>query len=49
MEKTATVINEFGSITGDDITKIFEDLGKKDIIQSIGVTDIYESIISMKD
>lgn len=49
MEKTATAINEFGSITGDDITKIFEDLGKKDIIQSIGVMDIYENIINMKE
>jgi cell division protease FtsH len=49
MKKTAKAINEFGSITGDDITKIFEDSGKKEIIQSIDIQDIYENIMNIQE
>jgi cell division protease FtsH len=49
IDKTAKAINEFGSITGDDITKIFEDSGKKEIIQSIDIQDIYENIMNIQE
>ncbi len=49
MEKTANSINEFGSITGDDIKNTFEELGKLDLIQSIDVYEIYEKILNMQD
>jgi cell division protease FtsH len=49
VEGTAKAINEFGSITGDDIKKIFVDLEKESEIQTIDVKHIYDRIIQMND
>ncbi len=49
MRKTANAINEFGSITGDDIKKYFEDCEKNHLIQSFDINSVYEDVIKMKD
>ncbi len=49
VEGTAKAINEFGSITGDDIKKIFVDFDKESKIQTIDVKHIYDNIIQMND
>ncbi len=41
---TAEKIQEFGSINGQDITNIFETLGKTHLIQSIGTSQYYNHI-----
>ena len=49
VEGTAKAINEFGSITGDDIKKIFVDLNRESEIQTVDVKTIYENIILMNN
>ena len=41
---TSEKIQEFGSINGEDISNIFETLGKTHLIQSIGTNQFYNHI-----
>lgn len=49
VESTAKSINEFGSITGDDIKKIFMDLNRESEIQTVDVKIIFDNIILMNN
>lgn len=41
-------IQEFGSITGKDITNIFENEGKIELIQSVDINKIYDKILCIE-
>jgi ATP-dependent Zn protease len=42
INKVSGMIVENGSITGDDIKKVFEDNEKSDVIQSVSIIEIYK-------